>query len=352
MKSQKIPLFFFFCIVILLFLRGVVSSSNSPFPQESRSNLSSRTERIPLEVSYSFPSKYLEKKDVYLYGANSISWKNGFLYISNSRANDILKFDLNGNLLKKIGRFGQGPEEFNYPKRVINHNGELIVYDSFNRRLQYFDDEGKYIRGIKLFKTYTDIAIDDSGKIIATPMSKLYQTKLIDILNSEGMLLKEFGEPLEAAKRNITMNQIKIALNKSEIYAAFVHFPIVRKYNLEGDLIAEFKISNASMEERAKYNLKQSKKQEKGEKVGVSHVIESIRVANDCIYLMRCDPTLEIFQIDFFGKVKKIYYTGNTVKDYYALDFEVISKEKELLFFVLQIGPDNIVNVFKTKKDV
>jgi len=68
------------------------------------------------------------------------------IYVLDSDANNIKKFDSNGRFIKTIGREGQGPGEFNSPYYLTNAKDRLVVWDLRNRRLCAFTPEGKFIK--------------------------------------------------------------------------------------------------------------------------------------------------------------------------------------------------------------
>ena len=68
------------------------------------------------------------------------------IYVLDSDANNIKKFDSNGRFIKTIGREGQGPGEFNRPYYLTYSKDRLVVWDLMNRRLCAFTPEGKFIK--------------------------------------------------------------------------------------------------------------------------------------------------------------------------------------------------------------
>lgn len=124
-----------------------------------------------LELKFSFPSEDIEKEDICFFGASHIcSDSSGNIYISDSKARNIFKFDSFGNFLIRIGREGQGPGEFNNPRRIRISHDLLIVSDNNNRRIQFLDKNGIYINGIKLKGMAPwDIAVNDNGLVFVAP---------------------------------------------------------------------------------------------------------------------------------------------------------------------------------------
>lgn len=66
----------------------------------------------------------------------------GNIYVLDSRAPKLIKFDNRGNVLFSIGRKGQGPGEFMVPTMMeLGKQNSILVYDVGNRRLTYFSAE-------------------------------------------------------------------------------------------------------------------------------------------------------------------------------------------------------------------
>ncbi len=68
------------------------------------------------------------------------------IYVLDSDANNIKKFDARGRFIKTIGREGQGPGEFSNPYYLTYTKDRLVVWDLMNRRLCAFTPEGKFIK--------------------------------------------------------------------------------------------------------------------------------------------------------------------------------------------------------------
>jgi len=81
---------------------------------------------------------------------------NGSIFVSNSRTHNVFKFNKQGKLLKKLGRRGKGPGDFDFPGDLsILDNKYLVVGEyALNRRFSLWDLEGKFI---KVIKTNTSI---------------------------------------------------------------------------------------------------------------------------------------------------------------------------------------------------
>ncbi len=73
------------------------------------------------------------------------------LYISDQKGGHKIEvFDLDGKSLRRIGRKGSGDGEFMTPEDLaFDRDGNLVVADGWNRRLQVLTRDGKFLRQIR-----------------------------------------------------------------------------------------------------------------------------------------------------------------------------------------------------------
>jgi hypothetical protein len=74
-----------------------------------------------------------------------ISDHDSNIYVLDSQANNIKKFDSAGKFIKIIGREGQGPGELSTPLYMTFAKDKLVVWDLRNRRLCAFTSDGEFI---------------------------------------------------------------------------------------------------------------------------------------------------------------------------------------------------------------
>lgn len=76
--------------------------------------------------------------------------EKGELFILDRDEHCIKKYDKDGKFIKKFGRYGQGPGEFERCSNIeIAPNGNIITYDINIFRFTIFTPDGEYVRSIK-----------------------------------------------------------------------------------------------------------------------------------------------------------------------------------------------------------
>ncbi len=77
--------------------------------------------------------------------------EKGNMYILDELAGNIKVYDRNGDFVKTIGRKGQGPGEFGMPISLfLSSQSQIIVNDMGQRKIQYFDMDGKYLKAFSV----------------------------------------------------------------------------------------------------------------------------------------------------------------------------------------------------------
>jgi hypothetical protein len=108
------------------------------------------------------PTPPLPAQDGRFRQVTDVTWDPaGNIFISDGYINSrVAKIDKNGNWIKSWGERGDKPGEFNTPHSIAaDANGNIYVADRFNRRIQVFDGDGKFLRAITI-----DVPFDHSAR--------------------------------------------------------------------------------------------------------------------------------------------------------------------------------------------
>lgn len=104
-----------------------------------------------------------------------------------------------GKLLFHFGKAGSGEGELFHPTNIaLTPEGDLLVVDTSNFRVQRFSAEGKYLRGYGevgttpgTFARPKGIAIDPAGRMYISDAA----FENVQMFNRDGRLLMDFGQP-------------------------------------------------------------------------------------------------------------------------------------------------------------
>jgi DNA-binding beta-propeller fold protein YncE len=99
------------------------------------------------------PKPPLPAEDGRFRQVTDVTWDPaGNIFVSDGYINSrVAKIDKDGNWLKSWGTRGDQPGEFNTPHSIAaDAKGNIYVADRFNRRIQVFDGEGKFLRALTI----------------------------------------------------------------------------------------------------------------------------------------------------------------------------------------------------------
>lgn len=142
-------------------------------------------------------SGYLPKRDGQIKKPVSVTWNDGFLYVSDAGSQSIKVFEVKSHrLVKEFGTQGGGPGQFFFPTGIsVQANGDIYVADSNNKRVQLFNAKGQ-VKAIlhhnksDIFGLPRDIAADRIGSIHVVDAF----SHKVNVFNSKGNFSYDYGE--------------------------------------------------------------------------------------------------------------------------------------------------------------
>lgn len=211
-----------------------------------------------LKLEYFFPTDEQENIDIIIESGRGICLDpKDDVYVSDSKAGKILKFDFRGNFIKAFGRKGQGPGEYTSPGSLIcDPDGNLLV-DGQNRQILTFDPNGKFVKRFRIEKGYTCLAMDGVGRIYANNRSREYEKEdLIEVLDRSGATIRAFGKRILFKNITPSHNEVRIDVSRDQrLFMVWEEFNVFRIYSLEGKVLAEGKFSYKPLDEISDINL-------------------------------------------------------------------------------------------------
>jgi hypothetical protein len=356
MKILKIPS----TIIVVLIIGHVSMSGFQYMTDQDRKEIGDLRkiqpppEAIELKLIKSFPSAEQEAAGIYIGIPDSMAFdKEGNIYVTDQKENAVHKFDSMGKYLARIGKPGQGPGDLSIPRQIRVFDDEFVVFDAGNRRLQYFDLQGKYLRTKRINKTYYDLSIIGDGQVIGAPLPNGYQEKndLVDVISPEGKIIRSFGAPIEFKFAGATMNQTEIFVNnRNEIVQIFTKLDLLRKYSLEGRLLLEKKSETefSLLKDRINRRLNSYLP---NERVGYLPSVRTAAILDDHIFIVdHVPPRMWIWEYDESLQRTRTYW-ANVGESSFTRDLIVIKENNQIKFFHLGMFGDEVmrVNIFVPK---
>lgn len=101
-------------------------------------------------------------------GATDVTFAtNGHIYVADGYCNGrVIEYTPDGKKVREWGRRGAGPGEFNVAHAIaMGPDGNLYIADRENGRLQWFDEDGKYVGERKFGGQLYSVAIGSTGDL-------------------------------------------------------------------------------------------------------------------------------------------------------------------------------------------
>ena len=150
----------------------------------------------------------------------------------------VVKMDLNGKVIKSTGRKGDGPGEFNFPNgiRLSKANDILYVSDSFNCRLQVFDNDLNFERVIQCKNNgaVSDLDFDDAGNLYLV----IQNQHCIQVLTPQGQHIRNIGRP--GSGQGELDNPVAPAVHRNMIYVTESINKRISVFKLTGEFVTTF----------------------------------------------------------------------------------------------------------------
>ncbi len=229
LKRRGATPFSLFIIIGSIFLVGTkVLSQNTP------------EKLIKIEEIYSLEGK--EDTNFYFYWPSDMETDSkGNIYVVDTYNNRIQIFDSQGNFLRTIGKYGEGPLDLNKPEDacVDEKNKNIFIADTRNRRIQICSFDGKFIKSIRLDIFPQRIEVIGLNLYISSlPVSQKGKEKaLIKKMDKEGRVVNEFISPINTKELALYLLYNTILMKKDKNG----NLVIARKFGVNEILIFDSK---------------------------------------------------------------------------------------------------------------
>ncbi len=170
---------------------------------------------------------------------------NDNIFIIDSGNSRIQKFDSKGQFLQTIGRKGQGPGEFERPRRLfIDSQNNIYVRD--RDQIKIHDSQGKFRKSIAINGSVSEFAVDPEGNILANVQilsrEELKYRRMFIKVNPEGQILKKFIEFSEPGFGLVKSEKGILTLSLSIEYHPHLYFSWVNENTFTYGISSEYQI--------------------------------------------------------------------------------------------------------------
>ena len=342
--KQKIIILLFCLFVVGGGLSGQQIISEKPNSQKSDmkdlveklAKIKPASDAIEMKETRLLPKMADEQEDHYLWDPVRLDLDmSGNIYITDWKANSLMKYDAKGNFIKKIGKSGQGPGDLSYPRGIRIIKDKIMVVEG-NFRIQLFDLDGNSQKIIPLFKAFMNMDMDESEAIYGIPISSNH---LVEELSPDGKLIRSFGDKLDIKNLNFSGDGYIYVNKNKEIVIVFRFFPIMRKYSQTGDLLAEYRIKTQAFDEKEKFNLKSIDDARWQKKNPTCYqVVSSAEISGDHLFISDFDTQRYwIREINEKGTIIRTFW-AHVAEGFADMDIFPREENNQMTFYVLRRG--------------
>ena len=339
-------------IIFLAFIGNVANSQENTAIERWKKRIKEfpiANNKIEMQLTKSFPT---DEEKIYLNEAVSLAHDTDWnIYVVDRRNSNVVVFNSKGEYLYSFGRRGQGPGDLYYPQNISILKNNIVVYEAGNNRIQFFNMKGKSLKFIQMFKAYHNVILSKKGIIYGVPRHIIPGTgqKMIDVINSEGELVKSFGE-LKELLMNVEMGttaELSLINDESEILLVYDFIPIIERYSINGELLSSVKITNPIIDDEAKNNQNHLSKGE----LGLRTILPAVRTYENKTYLLHSWPRVEILELDKNYNIEKIFFSIVSW-DFHVRDFLINRDGEQTTVYCIPMGSyENMkIHVFEVKK--
>jgi DNA-binding beta-propeller fold protein YncE len=169
-------------VIFLAFTLNLTSTVPAAAPPE--------TPHLKLQLEEVLSIGTFEDDTLYMW-AGVAADSTGNIYVTDSMDYSLKKFGSSGQLVKRVGRKGQGPGEFSAPRLLAASGDRLFTTDQGIPGIQMFDTRLKFQARIPFRLPISDIAALSDNRLAVVPLTVGGSGKVM-IINPSGEILKEF----------------------------------------------------------------------------------------------------------------------------------------------------------------
>jgi hypothetical protein len=170
---------------------------------------------------------------------------SGNVYVFDDGNSRIVKLSRRGRFLAEFG--ATGPAEVRVSPGgfsdsiYVDRQENVYVADAGNPRIQIFNSNGSLVRSFRVPFPIDSVAVNSAGEIFVA-VSSNRNIPLVYVFSDSGQFRRTIGERIVKASGSLSksVNRAVIDIDAGDnLFLAFRHWPLVRKYSAAGNLLSE-----------------------------------------------------------------------------------------------------------------
>lgn len=244
-----------------------------------------------LSIIQAFPNPNSQKIGDYIATPYDVELFNNSFFATDAQESCIKVFSDHGEIIRIIGRRGQGPGELQNPYVITIDKMRGVVYcwDSNNSQIVSFTADGKYLNSFRTSLSIWDMIFLDDYLYLAGYSAS--NKKLFIKMDMNGNIVNFFGEFFDKKINDMPIRYqeqlygiLELAGDSENIYAIYERIPFIQVFDKQGKLKKTIKINLKEAKEVYKKNLSAPKKKHTGGRMGISKWMFGACVFEKCFY--------------------------------------------------------------------
>lgn len=171
---------------------------------------------------------------------------DGSIYVADKLGFAVSKYDAKGNLLRRVGRRGQGPGEFaGGPVHLALLNGDVLVSDLMTYQTTHrFDADLNYIERLQMVNPNDmDVGADGNIYISSPEFLSEHADQYVSVYSPEGILKTTFS--IEGLSKYVIENMFMVlASHPDKVILVFLNINRIDIRSTSGALLRQLSISD------------------------------------------------------------------------------------------------------------
>jgi hypothetical protein len=284
---------------------------------------------------------------------------DGSIVLINQQPGEVVRIDLQGNVLARWSGGGTGDSEFKHPQAVgVAPNDDIYVCEGGAAKVLIFKPDGTFVDTFKDYLGIINFTFSPAGDIYCAPYILQFTPDMeparLWVFSPLGELKKSFPFPANTEYPELNKGLTMIpAVIDGKVYMASGMYPEIQVFDLDGALVDEFELDDPRFVLRAESNrAKADQPMPRGPMKDTSILGGGMsrRIAvldGNLVFNVHLDaPGVELLTVNPQTKTASSYYLAvqETIS---ILDLAIINQPDGPLFACLKAGAERGVLILK-----